>query len=176
MQPWKNQFGFTLIEVMVALSVLTIGILSLHLMQLTSIKGNASANRMSTKTAYVSDRLEQILFLAYGDSIINDVDKDGTSQDIDKDGVDDDGGNFGLDDTQCCQNGNDPSGNAVAGCTKRADYCQVQGRNFIFWNVAVDVPILCSKTVKVLVRNINVETEKIIEAEYVKSDPYCAEP
>ncbi|MBV5326181.1 MAG: prepilin-type N-terminal cleavage/methylation domain-containing protein [Chlorobium sp.] len=177
MQPTESEHGFTLIEVLVALFILTIGILSLHLMQLSSIQGNASANRMSIKTANAEDRLEQLLYLAYNDANFNDaVDKDGTDQDIDMDGVDDNGGNFGLDDSQCCQNGNDPAGNVVPGCANRADFCQVIDNSFIYWNAAVDVPIKCSKTVKVLVRNINVDTTKIIEAQYVKSDPLCAGP
>ena len=173
MQPRGNEHGFTLIEVVVALFVLTVGILSLHLLQVSAIKGNASANRMSIKTAFVGDRLERQLSLAYNDNNFKDIDLDGTDKDPDKNGRDDSGDNFGLNDAECCQNGSDPSGKVVAGCGQRADYCAVQDNSFIYWNVAVDVPIKCSKTVKVLVRNRIVDPQKIVEAEYVKSDPYC---
>lgn len=173
MQPKDNEYGFTLIEIVIALSILTVGVLSLNLLQVAAIKGNMSAQQMTGKTFNVGDRLERQLSLSYSSNTYNDADNDSVGKDLNGDGRDDGGNNFGLDDAQCCQNGRDPAGIPVAGCTERADYCDLQDDSFIYWNVANDVPITCSKTVKVLVRNRNVDPQKTVYAEYVKSDPYC---
>ena len=45
MRQTGGQDGFTLIEVMIAVAVFAIGILSLSVMQTSAINGNASANR-----------------------------------------------------------------------------------------------------------------------------------
>jgi type IV pilus assembly protein PilV len=56
-----DQAGFTLIELVVALVVLAVGLLAIAGMQITAIRGNASANVISTKTAVAEGVLEEIL-------------------------------------------------------------------------------------------------------------------
>jgi type IV pilus assembly protein PilV len=53
--------GFTLIELLVAIVVLSVGLLAIAGMQVTAIRGNASANVISTKTAVAEGILEEIL-------------------------------------------------------------------------------------------------------------------
>ncbi len=56
----KSEEGFSLIEVVIALGVLGIGILSMYSMQLHSIKGNSSANKITQEAVWGADGLEQI--------------------------------------------------------------------------------------------------------------------
>jgi len=53
--------GFTLIEVMIAIAVLTIGILGVMAMQVHSIDGNASAMRRTRALTLSQDAIERIM-------------------------------------------------------------------------------------------------------------------
>jgi type IV pilus assembly protein PilV len=59
--------GFTLIELLVAIVVLSVGLLAIAGMQVTAIRGNASANVISTKTAVAEGILEEILSWSFDD-------------------------------------------------------------------------------------------------------------
>ena len=63
----NNQNGFTLIEVVIALGVFAFGILALILLQTSSIKGNATANIISTEASWAEDRIERILAMDFDD-------------------------------------------------------------------------------------------------------------
>lgn len=165
-----NAEGFTLLEALIALLILGVGIMALSTLQLTAVKGNGQASRITSQTAYAVDAMERALALPYDDILLTDVDDDGVSQDADMDGSDDDGGNFGLDDAECCQNGNDPAGNNVSSCTARADGCMVQRKYYVYWNVATDLPILNTKTIKVIVRKRDHDSPKRVEVSYVRYD------
>ena len=66
----SNQ-GFTLLEVVIALAVVTIGILSLMALQVGTIKGNAFANTMTRATYTGSDVIELLQALPYNDPVYN---------------------------------------------------------------------------------------------------------
>lgn len=66
-----NQNGFTLIEVLVAMAVLTIGILSLYTMQVSAINGNATANRLTIATTAASDCYERLLNVPFDDATMD---------------------------------------------------------------------------------------------------------
>lgn len=53
--------GFTLIEVLVAMTILSIGLLSIAAMQITAIRTNSSANTLTINSAIASGVLEEIL-------------------------------------------------------------------------------------------------------------------
>jgi len=57
----RNDKGFTLVEALVALMILTIGILTLITMQTTSIKGNAKARNLTTAATWNQDKIESLL-------------------------------------------------------------------------------------------------------------------
>lgn len=55
-----NESGFTLIEVLIALTIFAIGLLALAGMQVTGIQGNAKAHEVTAKTALAIGILEEI--------------------------------------------------------------------------------------------------------------------
>jgi len=57
----KCQKGFTLIELMIALTIFAIGLLSVAGMQITAIKANASSNTLSVAGAVAQRVTEEIL-------------------------------------------------------------------------------------------------------------------
>lgn len=60
-----NSEGFTLIEVIVALAVLTIGVLAVNAMQTASVRGNATSQRLTLATTWGQDITERIISLPY---------------------------------------------------------------------------------------------------------------
>lgn len=135
-----DQQGFTLIEILIAITIFAIGILAVASMQISSINGNADAQRITDASTIAQDQLEALMALDYSDPLLNDDDNDGTNQDADDDGIDDDGGNFGLDDTV------NPDGSAQS---------QIGASNLydVFWNIAVDEPATGNKTIRIIVTN-----------------------
>jgi prepilin-type N-terminal cleavage/methylation domain-containing protein len=169
MHTLSEQTGFTLIETLVAIMVLTIGILALYTMQLSAIHGNSTAGQITRAATAGANQVEAIFAMDYDDLV--DVDGDGTGQDANRDGIDDDGGNFGLQDAQCCQDGNDPAGNPVTGCTQRADGCALGFDGYaVYWNVAVDQPMPATKRVAVNVVRMDRGTLKNVEFNYIKAE------
>jgi prepilin-type N-terminal cleavage/methylation domain-containing protein len=63
--------GFTLIEVMIAIVVLSIGIFSTYHMQVSSIQGNANASRLTGASTLALDQIEQILSWDFADPRFN---------------------------------------------------------------------------------------------------------
>jgi prepilin-type N-terminal cleavage/methylation domain-containing protein len=61
----KSDRGFTLIETMIALLVLSIGILGLLTLSVTSIKMDFKARRMTEGTTLNADRQEKLMLAAY---------------------------------------------------------------------------------------------------------------
>ncbi len=68
----KNNNGFTLIEVMIAIVVLTIGLLGAAAMQLSSVNGNAHASNMTEATNLAMDQIENILSWDFNDARLAD--------------------------------------------------------------------------------------------------------
>ena len=64
----RNQKGFTLLEIMVAMAILTIALLSLVSVTVMVIKGNSFSKTMTTATTLAKDKLEQLKDTAYGSS------------------------------------------------------------------------------------------------------------
>lgn len=63
----KSNEGFTLIEVVVALGVLSFGILAMLVMQTTGVKGNASAQRITAEVVQASDLMEVLMGINIGE-------------------------------------------------------------------------------------------------------------
>ena len=73
----KND-GFTLMEVMIALTVFSVGLLALANMQITGIEGNSTAQSVTAKVAAGTGIISQILALSGNSAEGLDTDSDGT--------------------------------------------------------------------------------------------------
>ena len=57
----QNQQGFTLLELLIAISIFAIGLLSIAGMQITAIRTNSSANTLTAGSALAAGILEEVL-------------------------------------------------------------------------------------------------------------------
>ena len=130
-----NNKGFTLLEILIAMLILSFGLLALAGMQVSGIKGNAGAIALTEAAVIGTNKIEQLMALPYDDPELSDTDNDGTNQDGDDNGTDDDGGDFGLADV--------PGG---------ADHSETIDRYDVYWNVAVDEPMGNTLRIRVFVR------------------------
>ena len=60
-----NNQGFTLIEVIFALSIFSIGILAVSTLAISSVNSNASSRRITEATTLAEDRLERLMTSPY---------------------------------------------------------------------------------------------------------------
>lgn len=58
--------GFTLIEVLIAMAIFSVGILGVAAMQLTAVRGNTSAGNVTANTFIGEDRVETLMSVPYG--------------------------------------------------------------------------------------------------------------
>ena|SRR2546430_9445311 len=63
-----DEKGLTLPEVLVAMVVLSLGLLALAKMQITAIQVNAASSRLTQATAIAQDKVEQLMALPYADA------------------------------------------------------------------------------------------------------------
>lgn len=115
--------GFTLLEVILAIAILSFGLLAVATMQVSAVQGTAVADHVTEGTTWAADKLEKLLqqgLADYDDPDLADTDNDG-------------GGGLGHD------------------TTATADHSEVRGRYRILWNVAEDHLLDNTKTVQVIV-------------------------
>ena len=156
----KQEEGYTLVEVLVALGILGFGLMAVATMQVTAIKTNAKASGMSQGVTLAQAKAEDLMNLSYSAIVALDDDGDGTNQDADNDGNDDDGGNFGLNDTV------DGGGSVIADDSE----LNVNGRYSIYWNVAVNEPAANSSRIRVIVTWTEKGKNKRISMDFVMTN------
>jgi len=61
--------GFSLLEVLISLAILTVGLLSLAMFQITAIKGNAVASKWTVATQLTQGRLEDFRHVAWNNIV-----------------------------------------------------------------------------------------------------------
>ena len=61
----RNDEGYTLIEMLIAIAILSVGLLAVATMQISSIRVNDTARRMTRRATIAQDRLEYIMSLKY---------------------------------------------------------------------------------------------------------------
>ena len=66
----RNDKGYTLIEVLIAIAILSIGLLAIATMQISSIRVNDTARRMTRRATIAQDRLEYIMSLKYTHAVL----------------------------------------------------------------------------------------------------------
>ncbi len=148
----RNQQGFTLIEVMIAIVVLAIGILGVVTMQTSTTGYNATAHAMTGAATVAADRMEMLRALPYDDPML---------QDGGGGGVGIAGLNFPLPLPP-----NAPVVDTVArppdGSATTAD------QNYdVYWNIVDDYPTANTKTVRVIAISTGLGPQKIITLESV---------
>lgn len=63
----KRQDGFTLIEVLIALTIFAVGLLAVAAMQNSAILMNSKAGKLSNLSTWGMDKIEELSALPYGD-------------------------------------------------------------------------------------------------------------
>jgi len=126
MTAMNRQKGFTLIEVLIAMTLLVIGILAVASMQIASLGGNSHAIRVTQASTWADDAIETLMALPYSHADLDDDNANGIA---------------GLNDT-------DTAGSLADGGP------MVHGDFTVYWNVAegaVDTPLANTKTIRVIV-------------------------
>ncbi|NLA74660.1 MAG: prepilin-type N-terminal cleavage/methylation domain-containing protein [Deltaproteobacteria bacterium] len=123
------QKGFTVIEVMIAITILAIGLLGIASMQMNAIRGNSLSDNITCAVALAEDKMEELMGLAYSDPALEDTVLENNSSLTSV--------TEGLVDKQELRI--DETGKPGAGHFRRV------------WNIADDMPIPDSKTVTVIV-------------------------
>lgn len=121
----NNSRGFSLLEVLLGVTVFMIGMLGVTALNISSLKSNTFSGNMSEAVIIAGDRLEELMaIIDFEDAALADIDADG---------------NAGLDDTGAAADHVDPA----------------IGRNSmytVYWNVEDDNPLPeKTKTVNVIV-------------------------
>jgi type IV pilus assembly protein PilV len=138
MTPWADDRGFTLLELLVGVTMFVLGIMALYKLQMSTLRTNAYSRDLTEALTLAQDRVEKLMALPYDAADLGDTNGDG---------VDGGGGDLGLD--QTITNGvwtaDGPPGNhgnRVPAGTDKYTIC---------WNVAPNYPIDHAKTVRVIV-------------------------
>jgi len=63
-----NQSGFTLLEVLIAISILTVGLLGVAQMQIMGIRGNYFSGNTTTVLTLAEEKMEDLLGRSYSDT------------------------------------------------------------------------------------------------------------
>lgn len=67
-----NQKGFSLIEILIAMVILSVGLLSLSMLQSSAVKGNQRSNLLSERVIVATNHLEFLLTLPFDDTRLSD--------------------------------------------------------------------------------------------------------
>ena len=120
----SNEHGFTLIEVLIAMAIFSIGILGVAAMQTTAAGGNSSARRVTNIANVAADHVERLISLPYNHASLNNGSRTGP------------------------------------GAT---DYS-------VTWTVTDDTPVTGTKTLRVTVQALAIDTAKTVTIQQIKAD------
>lgn len=69
---FKDRGGFTLVEVLIGVSILTVGLLALASMQVSAIRGNSMSDKTTTALALAEAKMEELLLKDFDDPDLKD--------------------------------------------------------------------------------------------------------
>ena len=181
----KNLFGnckgFSLLEVLLGITVFMIGMLGVTALNISSLKSNTFSGNLSEATTIAGDRIEVLMSLEYTEDnthiLLEDDTGDGTGQDDNNNGIDDDSPedttyagpghdtetDFGLEDVGS-PGDPDPADHEDPGLGRNGMYD-------VYWNIAEGEPFDICKRINVIVtwsvkdvpRQININTTRCME-------------
>jgi len=64
----NSENGFTIIEVMIAMFIFSVGILAMALLQISFIQGNSTANNITEASYLAADKLEELFSINFEES------------------------------------------------------------------------------------------------------------
>jgi len=127
----SNEKGFSLIEILIAITVFAIGILAMGKMQIHAIAGNSDAAWRSSANSITVSFLEEFRLMSFDDALLEDNDTDGIA------GLDDGRAIAGAPASPASA---DHQFNGTIGLTYQLDngnLVDAIGRQYqVFWNVA----------------------------------------
>ncbi|MEJ2167363.1 MAG: prepilin-type N-terminal cleavage/methylation domain-containing protein [Desulfobacterales bacterium] len=141
-QPIKENKGFTIVEVMIALAIFSIGYLAYSGLQIAATKANTKARWLTLAVTCATDKIEQLLDLPYTHT---DLDAGTHTLAADADGID-----------------NNSDG--------RIDELNEAGPLNFTWTVTDDAPIANVKTVDISITWTNAYGRNTINLEYYKAN------
>ena len=71
MDKLKKENGFTLIEVLIALTIFAVGLLAVAALQTSAIKMNSTSNKLTNLSTLAKDQIEKLSALPYADPALN---------------------------------------------------------------------------------------------------------
>ena len=158
MQKIDCQSGFTLVEVLIAVTLLSVAILGAASMQIASTRGNSNAMNLSQRVTFGSDALETIMAFPYKDLkdyyVVGIADLDNT----------DTVGN--LADSRHFINDIDPNVIKLKNQLP-ANFFDPDDSTELFWNIVENHPVRGTKTVRVILRKAGKED---LQMDFIRTD------
>ena len=139
----KGESGFTLLEALISIVVLSVGMLGIAGLQANAIRTNATAQEVTAATNWAGLRVDQLIHADY-------------SQLVDKQKNDDQSPYYRE--------------NGLSAIDAGADGSETYGGRYnLFYNVAEDYPYFGTKTVNVIIRWVERGKQKQSEFHFIKS-------
>jgi len=71
MEKLKKEDGYTLIEVLIALTIFAVGLLGVAAMQTSAIRMNSTAGKLTNLSTWGTDKIEELSALPYSDPLLD---------------------------------------------------------------------------------------------------------
>lgn len=147
MNKLRQENGFTLLEIIIAIAILAFGLMAIATMQVSAIKGNTHAFGLTEGAALAQDRIEQLLSLPYNDPSLLET---GTINGV-----------AGLNDI-AAPDQTDPN-NPI----QMSDSGQLYN---VCWNIAPNYPLQNTKTIRVIVTWTERSSQRRASLDFSKAD------